>query len=136
MPRMTGRIIGWLLICDPAEQTAAELANALSASKGSISTNTRMLVHLGVLERLSLPGERSTYFRIAPGAWERFIQGEIARVGLFREGAERGLKLLGDARPEHRARLTEFRDLFGFIEREYPLLLERYEAWRAGREDG
>ena len=37
MTPMAGRMRGWLLICDPPEQTAAELADALQASRGAIS---------------------------------------------------------------------------------------------------
>ena len=133
MARMTGRIIGFLLICQPAEQTAAQIAEALSASKGSISTNTRLLLQLGILERQSRPGDRSTYLRIATGAWDRFLMGEHARMTLIREGADRGLALLEDATASDRARLMEFRDMFAFIEREYPRLLQHYEEWRATR---
>jgi DNA-binding transcriptional regulator GbsR (MarR family) len=134
MARMVGRIIGWLLICQPAEQTAAQIADALAASKGSISTNTRVLLQLGILERVSEPGKRATFFRVAEGACARFALGEHARIALLREGAERGLSLLEGAPSEQRARLEEFRDLFAFIEREYPLLLEHYAEWRAGKE--
>ena len=34
MTRMTGRVLGWLLVCDPVEQTAAQLSAALDASAG------------------------------------------------------------------------------------------------------
>lgn len=135
VPRMTGRIIGWLLVCDPPAQTAAQLAAALSASKGSISTNLRALVQMGLVERISLPGERATRIRIANGAWLRLMLGEHARMALYREAADRGLDLLSDAAPERRARLLEFRELFEFLEREYPLLLQHFAEWRAARED-
>ena len=134
IPRMTGRIVGWLLVCDPAHQTAGELAHALAASKGSISTNTRALIQMGLIERMALPGKRATYFRISEGAWPRFVLTEHARMGLFREAADRGLSVLADAPEARRARLNEFRDLFLFLEREYPLLLQHYAEWRAARE--
>ena len=35
MTPMAGRMWGWLLICEPPEQTAADLAEALQASRGS-----------------------------------------------------------------------------------------------------
>ena len=35
--RMAGRILAWLLICEPPEQSAADLARVLQASKGAIS---------------------------------------------------------------------------------------------------
>ena len=136
LSRIAGRIIGRLLICLPAEQTSAELARDLSASKGSISTNTRLLVQLGIIERTSRLGQRAVLFRIAPGAWGRLIRNEQARVTLFREGAERGLERLADVPGAERTRLEEFRDFYAFIEREYPLLLEHYEESRTLPESG
>ena len=134
LPRIAGRILGWLLICQPAEQTAADLASALSASKGSISTNTRLLLQLGIIERTSRLGQRAILYRIAPGAWGRVVRNEQARVTLFREGAERGLALLDGVADAERTRLEEFRNLFAFIEREYPLLLEHYKVWHKNPE--
>lgn len=49
---MVGRALGWLLVCEPPEQSAAELAETLQASKGSISTATRVLLRLGFIERV------------------------------------------------------------------------------------
>ena len=72
-PRMVGRILGWLLICDPPEQSAGDLARALHASKGSISTATRVLLRLGFVVRWRLPGERFDRFRAQPEAWEEFF---------------------------------------------------------------
>ena len=43
MTPMAGRMWGWLLICDPPEQTAAEIADALQASRGAISGTARIL---------------------------------------------------------------------------------------------
>ncbi|WP_460527165.1 hypothetical protein [Flindersiella endophytica] len=39
LPRMPGRILGWLLVCDPPHQSAEELAAALQVSSGSISVH-------------------------------------------------------------------------------------------------
>ena len=89
---------------------------------------------LGIIERTSRLGQRAVLYRIAPGAWGQVVRNEQARVTLFREGAERGLALLEGAPAAERARLEEFRDLFAFIEREYPLLLEHYKAWRQNPE--
>ena len=67
VPRMAGRILAWLLICDPPEQTMQDLVDALGASKSSISTMTRLLMNFGLIERLSLPGERARLLPRAPG---------------------------------------------------------------------
>ena len=72
-PRMVGRVFAWLLISDPPEQSAADLAEALDASKGSISTATQMLERFGFIERLRLRGERFDRFRARPEAWDDFF---------------------------------------------------------------
>ncbi len=54
LPRMAGRIFGWLLMCEPLHQSAEELASVVGASKGSISSMTRLLIQSGVVERMGL----------------------------------------------------------------------------------
>jgi DNA-binding transcriptional regulator GbsR (MarR family) len=43
MTPMAGRMWGWLLLCDPPEQTAAQIAEALGASRGAVSGAARIL---------------------------------------------------------------------------------------------
>ena len=35
VPPIAGRILGWLMICDPPEQSAGEIAEAIGASRAS-----------------------------------------------------------------------------------------------------
>jgi uncharacterized protein YqfA (UPF0365 family) len=52
--------------------------------------------------------------------------------------AERGLEAIADRPPESRARLEEFRDVFAFVEREVPAVVDRFlrqGAGTAGRKD-
>jgi predicted transcriptional regulator len=131
LPRMTGRILAWLLICDPPQQTMNDLTEALQASKSSISTGTRMLIQFGFIERVSLPGERRDYYQILPHMWSRVLGEKQNQFTLFMQLAERGLALLDKTDGPRRERLEEMYDLYAFMDREYPALLER---WRAGRE--
>jgi DNA-binding transcriptional regulator GbsR (MarR family) len=131
LPRMTGRILAWLLICDPPQQTMNDLTEALQASKSSISTGTRMLIQFGFIERVSLPGERRDYYQILSHMWSRVLAEKQNQFTLFMQLAERGLALLNEADGPRRERLEEMYDLYAFMDREYPALLER---WRAGRE--
>lgn len=131
LPRMSGRIFGWLLISDPPQQSASELAEVLQASKGSLSTMTRLLIQIGLIERVSLPGERRDYFQIKPHAWTQMTKQRIAQITAFRQLAERGLELLADSPPRLSDRLQEMRDIHAFLERELPLLDERWEREQA-----
>lgn len=69
LPRAWGRVLGWLLVCEPDSQSAEDLAAVLHASRGSISMATRTLIHMGSVERHTKPGDRRTYYRIRPGTW-------------------------------------------------------------------
>jgi DNA-binding transcriptional regulator GbsR (MarR family) len=127
LPRMVGRVLGALMVSDPPERSAEELVEELRASPGSISSATRTLVQMGLVQRFSRPGERRSYFRVRPGAWQELMRREQPTLKGFRELAERGLELMDSARPEAKQGLEEMRSLYAFWERELPSLLERYE---------
>ena len=133
LPRMAGRILSWLLICDPPHQTMHELTAALQASKSSISTGTRMLIQMGIIERVSLPGQRRDHYRIVPDFWSRVLEEKAQQFTEFRRLAERGLALLDGASPARRQRLEEMRDFYVFMEREYPLILDHWRAHRSAQ---
>lgn len=130
LPRMYGRILGHLLVCSPAHQSSGQLAEALTASKGAISQATRALLQAQLIQRRPMPGSRATYFEMRPGTMDQIMHGSIARIRHGREITERGLELIAGLPPHERERLEEFRDVFGFMEREYPLLLERWDVRR------
>jgi len=130
LPRMAGRIIGCLLISDPLHQTTSELTDALMASKGSISTMTRFLIRIGLIERISLSGQRRHHFRIKPGAWHQLLKDTVDQTIAFRRLMERGLELIEDKDHANRQWLEEMRNMYAFFEREFPVLLERWEQQR------
>lgn len=127
LPRMAGRIIGWLMICEPSHQSLVELGEVLQASKGSISTMTRLLIQLGIIQRVSIPGDRRDYVAIPPGSSTRMLAQNTGKIAAVRQIAARGLTALKGARPERLERLRELHDLYAFLEREMPLLLARWE---------
>jgi len=130
LPRMSGRILGWLMISNTPHQSIDELAEALVASKGSISTMTRLLIQIGIIERISLPGVRHDFFRIRRGAVQHLLKQRVKQITLFRKLAERGLELVGDKATQTRQWLEEMHDIYAFFEQEFPVLMERCERER------
>ena len=128
--RMAGRIFGRLLISVPPHQPVDDLARALHASKGSISTATRYLIQVGLIERIGVPGERRDYFCMKSNVWVNVLRQRISTVALFEELARRGLDLLEGESPEVRERLEEVLDYCTFVDEELPGLLERWEERR------
>lgn len=134
LPRMAGRILGVLLICDPPDQSITDLCERLQASKSSISTNTRLLDEMGLIERVASPVPRQVYYRFAPGGWVTFMRMRMRLYGALHEVAERGLALLHADDPALRARLQEAHDMFSRIEEEMPQILGGVEEARGMRE--
>jgi DNA-binding transcriptional regulator GbsR (MarR family) len=125
MPPMAGRIWAYLAICDPPEQTAAEIAERLRASRGSVSGMARLLEQIGLIRRGTRPGDRREYFWIPPEALHRLMDAAVVRLRQTRELAEGGLELIAHRSAESQARLRDIRDLYGFFEREWPAILAR-----------
>jgi DNA-binding transcriptional regulator GbsR (MarR family) len=128
LPRMAGRIFGWLLISEPPYQSSNELSENLMASKGSISTMTRLLIQIGLLERFVIPGERHDHFRLRQDALQRTVKrGLEEEIKMFRQLAEHGLQLLRREPSIRRQWLEEMHARYIFLEQEFPGLMERYE---------
>lgn len=133
MTPMAGRMWGWLLICEPPEQTAADIADALRASRGAISGTARILATAGMIRRSTRSGDRREYFSAPPEALSSMMANASGIYRQMREIAERGLAATADRSETARARLEEFRDVMVFIEREVPALIQRFLADRAAQ---
>lgn len=132
LPRMAGRIFGWLLVCEPPHQTLDELAAAVRGSKASMSTMTRLLMQLKIAEKVRPPGARRDAWRIRPDAWSATLEDQARLVAVGRALAERGLELLGGRSANLRARLLGFREGYAWLEREMPRLLARWRRLHPG----
>jgi len=104
VPPITGRIIAWLLVCDPPEQSGAELADAIGASRASITTNIRLLTGASVVRRLTRPGGRTTYYVVDDQMWEAIVRRRVQQSALFRDIAWEGVELLGAGERARRVR--------------------------------
>lgn len=120
--RAAGRILGWLMICEPDHQSAAELSTILRLSTGSVSTQIRLLEQIGLVERLTFSGDRASYYRLLQHVWTRTMNSELARVTEMRKMAESGRDILPTLRPD---RVTELGKIAGFFEQEWPQLMVR-----------
>lgn len=136
LTRMAGRIIGWLLICDPPQQAMSDIVDALQASKSSISTSLRMLEQASLIQRFTRPGERRDYYRLAPDLWIWSFKARMHLVTELRELAEHGLHLLADEPPEQRRRLELMRDVNSYLEREFPKLLDGWQQEKKAKGHG
>lgn len=107
MAPMVGRLVGYLTICDPPQQTIADLADALLASRSAISGAVNTLEQMGLVRRSRAAGERmdrvaidlmsSQAFGFDPAEYQE--QAALAREGLT---------VLADAPLQRRALLLQW----------------------------
>lgn len=126
MTPMSGRMWGYLLICETAEQTAADIATALHASRGAISGTARLLATSGLVRRTKRPGDRREYFSAPSEGLDQLLGSASAIYMQMRLIAERGLEAIADRPDEARVRLQEFHDVMEFVEREVPRVIAQY----------
>lgn len=131
MAPMVGRLIGYLMVCDPREQSIGELADALLASRSAIAGAVNTLESLGLIQRHRAAGERmdrvhidvSSYYATGFDPSEYQEQSELAREGL---------RLLGDVPPERQEILLEWAAFANFLAERLPAL---EQEWQQRREE-
>ena len=137
LPPVTGRVFGWLLICDPPEQTAAEIAGALHTSRSAVGSAIAMAENMGQIQRTRAAGERADRISFHPEAALRAIESPD-EYGAMLALARHGLEVLRDAPPARRARLLEAVAFYEFLLERMPTLsdewLARRDALRASGE--
>ena len=128
-PPMVGRLIGYLAVCDPAEQTIAELADALLASRSAITGAAKALETLHVIRRSRSAGERMDRIRIDMSSPEAMGM-DVTEYRELGELAREGLEVLKDATPERQAILLELSAFADFLMEQ----MERFgQEWKERR---
>lgn len=128
VPRIGGRILG-LLMVSPNPMTSEEMSEALQVSRSSISTNLRTLLMTGLIEKVSVPGDRLDYFVFAEDAWLRFIEMRLEEVVALKEAAEEGLENLHTNHPA-RKRIEEMRSWADMVQTVYHRISKDWQSQR------
>ena len=136
MTPMAGRLWAWLLICEPPEQTAADLAESLQASRGAISGAAAFLSTVGMIRRVRRRGDRREYFSAPPGTFDSVLRGAGTAYARLVEITEEGLAATSARSARSRSRLLEVHDATVFIRDVLPGLIDQYLRERTARHDG
>lgn len=127
---VVGRVIGLLMVAEPAEASFEEIQGELKVSKSAVSTALTFMQGKGTVEYRTKPGERKRYFRLKMKDWKAELKKEFDEVlnmeGLIKEIIE----LKEDKESDFCCRLLEMKDFFKFMKEELPLLLQRFESSR------
>ncbi|MEU3982383.1 hypothetical protein AB0F77_20160 [Streptomyces sp. NPDC026672] len=128
-PPMAGRLLGYLLVCDPAQQSIDELSDALLASRSAITGAVKLLENYDLARRARSAGERMDRVSLNPtGRQPQNFDAtlHLEHAALFREG----LNLLAQAAPTRRAPLEEMVALAEFLAERLPALRDEWHTRR------
>lgn len=115
VPRIAGRMMG-LMIFDGRPYSFSELSTELQVSRGSVSTNARILEQQGIIERTAIPGDRQDYFQLADSPYEAVLTGALARSRKAREVIAKTVGALpAKGQSEPKRRLQEFEAFYSTI---------------------
>jgi DNA-binding transcriptional regulator GbsR (MarR family) len=126
IPRIGGRILGLLLVAH--EPLSAErIASILQVSRARISTNFRVLPTSGLAEKVTLPGDRTTYFIFPESGPEKTLTVEVQGITTMKRIVQQGLNALS---PEDsaRGRMREIVNWADFLIKLYQKALMDWQA--------
>ncbi|HVH13522.1 MAG TPA: MarR family transcriptional regulator [Longimicrobium sp.] len=112
-PRIAGRLFGFLMIQEEP-CSLDDVAEQLQVSKGSASSNARLLEQLGIAERVTRAGDRRDYYQISPDIGERTLERAVQGLGRMLQRLRRGAESVGGLSPTVRGR---FEGAIAFHER-------------------
>ena len=114
MPRIAGRLLG-VFILSGSTHSFAELSDMLEVSRGSISTNTRLLEDLGIIERVARRGERQDYFRLASEPYAQLVERKMMRAIKAQETIARTANQINNMDGATKQRIGELGSFFSVL---------------------
>jgi DNA-binding transcriptional regulator GbsR (MarR family) len=112
-PRALMRVLGWMVVCETPDQTATDVQKELGLSAGSVSTSLRFLGDMGLVERVSRPGDRRIFYRLNTDGWELLLQQRFRAFNEVRVVADKAVRA---AAGQANDRLHGMRDTWAFLE--------------------
>ena len=129
-PPVAGRLLGYLLICQPPQRTIADLAEELQASRTAITAAVSLLERYHAVRRTRSAGQRSDLVGLDRRALDPTgfaAESYQAQAALARQA----LDLLTDGESGRRAMIAEAAEFYDFLAERMPALLTDWLAQRS-----
>jgi hypothetical protein len=124
-PPMMGRLLGYLAVCDPPEQSIGELADALLASRSAIAGAVNALEVTHVIQRSRAAGQRMDRVWIDMSSPQARGM-DVSEYEELRDMAREGLEVVVDAPVERRAILLEMEAFAEFLVERIPVMQQEW----------
>ena len=128
IPRIGGRILG-LLLASHEPLSAETIAKTLRVSRASVSTNFQILLAGGLAEKVTFPGDRTTYFVFPENPWEKTINVEIAGITTMRKIVGQGLSAL----PEGDKAINRMKEMLEWADFLLQIWMKARDEWQLSK---
>lgn len=122
MPRSVGRVLAYMLLCEPTHQSADQIAQALQLSAGAVSNAVNGLVQVGLLRKVTFPGDRHYYYENNPDGWREASIRSLKSVAHAVTITKEGLKI-----SKNNQRLVAMHDMYKVLSTEVDAIVKRLE---------
>lgn len=123
-----GRVMAWMIISDPIEQTLPQISAAVDATVDQIEQLIEQLVLAGLYQRIETPGMETRY-RLVDDGYPKAVSDTFASWPEYRRIFQYGLEVLADASDERRRRIAEIEELFGYIVGDLADMSKRWDEY-------
>ncbi len=127
LPKMAGRILGYLISSNSDNNSFDDLKDALKASKGSISGNINLLLNQNMIEKHMIAGDRKSYYKMSINNLENILEAKAKSISQFKNILAQGLAFGLDDNSLKKQNLNEILHYYEFLEEEMPLLKIKWE---------
>lgn len=127
LPRMAGRILGYLLICQPDYASFDDLVSQLQASKGAVSQNLLLLTNQTMVERVPVPNDRRTYYRFSESRMFEVISSKSKSIAVFTQLFQQAQRLTPVTNNPRENKLSEIIEFYEWLTLEMEALSQRWQ---------
>ncbi len=130
MTRMSGRILGYLMVNDEPQVSFDEFTRELGASKSTISTNLRVLLQMVYIRQVTLHGDRKTYYTLNNElSWTDNIKARSGTIVVFLNLFSQALEVRSDPRDNSSVWLKKAHLFYEFSERMVPIIIDEWRKF-------
>lgn len=129
LSRIAGRIMG-LMVLEGGPLSFSEIGERLDVSRASVSTNTRFLERVGVIERVTVKGSRQDHFQLAKAPYARLLEGSIARMKKAEDVVTQAKAGISPGDTERRRRLEDLGTFYATLAETFEALVARFDDRR------
>ncbi|PHR14268.1 MAG: hypothetical protein COA41_17825 [Sphingopyxis sp.] len=123
-PRILGRIWALLMVVG-APIGAGGISELLEVSRGSVSTNLKLLDMMEILKKSTQSGSRETFYEIKEQPYSSLVRGYIKRMSSNLEMMEKTISKIEN--PEAKRRLKDLATFYRLAEENNQQLLKKLE---------